>query len=202
MFTPDENVWRKFIKGEFMKIKDVIIATSTYLGVKKIVDYFLDENALIDQTLQNKIDVMVRLTNLVISELATGYMPMITSQQVSGQSKIKISSLENRLLEVVSVKDANGNQIDYKISGEYIDCKKVAEVINYSFIPPTYDVNQEIECLDGKITAGILSFGVLAEYCIVEWRFEEAVMWRERFILAIKEIKKVKNGFIKERAWQ
>ena len=48
---------------------------------------------------------------------------------------------------------------------------------------------------------GTLAYGVLAEFCLTEARFDEAVMWHERYVNAVNLLLKPKNTRIKGRTF-
>ena len=109
--------------------------------------------------------------------------------------------LTEQALRIVKVTDFNGNQLDFKTDAEYFICNRDALIVNYEYLPPNYDLEDQIGYLETDISAGILSYGVNAEYSICEGRFNEAVMWHKRYADHISEICLPKNKRLKGRVW-
>lgn len=192
-----------FNKGKNqMKISDIVLSVATYLGKSGVEKYLLNgdaENATSETLMQT--DVLTRLANLVINEIAGGYIPMIKKEKITvDNGKIYIADLSENALEIKNVL-YNGQEVSFKIKGAYVQVFAAANEIEYSYMPHNYGLTDEIGYSEKDISSTALSFGVAAEYCLTEWRFEEAVMWRERFTDAMKKFCKIKNGKILERAW-
>ena len=185
-----------------MKIKDIAKAVCTYLNKTEIIEY-LDGTVLEPtQDVLTQVDILTRLTNLVINELACSYVPMTTLEKVTVRNgKIKIASLSKQALKINSVRDLNGNGLIFSAQGEYITTYGDAVEVEYTYLPENYGLEDQIGYLEAEVSLAVLSFGVCAEYCLTEWRFEEAVMWRERYVTALKTFTLPENKMMKGRDW-
>lgn len=185
-----------------MKIKEVAIAVCTYLNKTEITDYLTEKTETPSADILTQVDILTRLTNLVINELACSYVPMKTRETVSViNGKFLISSLTKRALKILSVMEETGEQKIFMCDGENILTYGDNVEVEYSYLPENYGLDDTIGYGDNDIPLSVLAFGVCAEYCLTEWRFEEAVMWRERYSDALKSFTLPTSKTIKGRAW-
>lgn len=185
-----------------MKIKEVAIAVCTYLNKTEISDFLSGKTSQPSADVLTQVDIITRLSNLVINELACSYVPMKTRERVNVfNGKVLISSLTKRALKILSVIDETGAQKIFTCDGENILTYGDNVEVEYSYLPENYGLDDTIGYGDKDIPLSVLSFGVCAEYCLTEWRFEEAVMWRERYSDALKSFTLPISKTIKGRAW-
>ena len=74
-------------------------------------------------------------------------------------------------------------------------------IVEYAYLPPSYDVNSKIGSFETDIPKSLLIYGLCAEYCICTGAFDEAVLWHDRYVDAVKDARKVRNCKIKGRCW-
>ncbi len=185
-----------------MKIKDVIVAVCTYLNKTEITEYLSGKTETPSADVLTQVDILTRLTNLVVNELACSFVPMKTREKAKVvNGKILISSLTKRALKILSVIDELGEQKIFMCEGENILTYGDTLEVEYSYLPENYGLDDVIGYGDKDIPLSVLAFGVCAEYCLTEWRFEEAVMWRERYSDALKNFTLPTSKKIKGRAW-
>ena len=185
-----------------MKIKDVILAVCTYLNKTEITDYLSGKNDVPSAEVLMQVDILTRLTNLVVNELACSFVPMKTREKVNVvNGKVLIASLTKSALKILSVTDETGVQKTFIVDGENVLTYGDTVEVEYSYLPENYGLDCVIGYADNDVPLSVLSFGVCAEYCLTEWRFEEAVMWRERYSDALKSFTLPSSKKIKGRAW-
>ena len=187
-----------------MKIKDVVKTTALLLGKEKLYMALLSENG-IDST-DNEIlalaDVMTRLANLVITELATSYILMKKREKVIfNAGKFFYANLSETPLKILGVYDLNGNSYKYSQHHEYLTAPTSCAVIEYAYKPANYDLDSIIGYTELDVSLRTLALGLAAECCIVEGRFDEAVMWHKRFEESVEKTCCPKNATVKERSF-
>ena len=185
-----------------MLVKDIIKTTSSMLNREDVLDYLNDKTQDVGQDTLPTINLLVNLLNLVVSELAGTFIPMIKSEEIKVNSnKIYYSDLEEKCIKVLCVYDDKGNKLDFEQSVEFIYVNADCAVVEYEFVPPNYDLESQIGYKESDITSSALSYGLASEYCICKGSFEEAVMWHERYVNSIYEKRKLKNATIKGRCF-
>ena len=186
-----------------MKLKDIIINVATYLSRKDVVDYL--ESTASSETYPSEliqtVSILKKLTNNLIKEIATTYVEMTFIDDISPANRIFVDSLSHSPLFIYNVYDKDDCKIDFTVKGEYIDTDKTAYKIEYSFIPEEYELDDELK-FNKEISLNVITYGVMAEHSLIGWKFDEAVMWRERFSDGLKSLIKPKNKSIKARIWR
>lgn len=185
-----------------MKIKDMIESCAVYLGRQEIIDYFNNCYEYDTTEIESNVNTMIKLSNLVISELSLGYIDLITTEEVVASSgKINYLDLSKTAVKILDVLDYNGNSISFKVKEDHVETSTNARKVKYKYLPPEYQLNDEIGYSENDLSLSTLSYGLCAEFCIVQCRFDEALMWRNRYIQEINKLIKPKNCTIKGRIW-
>ena len=184
-----------------MTIKDIIKTAAVFLNLTDVSDYLTDNTANPSSTTLGSVDSLTRLSNLVISELAASYMPMTFAETVeTSDGKILFSELTYNITRVLSVKNEFGLDAEFKLLPEYIKVFGGSYTVEYEYAPSNYGLNATVG-FNNKITAALLGYGVAAEYCVTQGRFEEAVLWRQRYTAGVERVALPKGSTIKGRCW-
>ena len=184
-----------------MTIKEIIKITALAFGRENVVKYLNGKSTADDETLC-MVNNLVALANLVISELACSYIPMVKKEVAYVKlGKVYYKDLAEQALKIRSVKNMANIDLDFKQNSEYISVSASQVLVEYEFLPSNYDLDSVIGYVSKDVSAGTLSFGVSAEFAISEGRFDEAVAFHKRYADAINELCLPKNNRIKDRCW-
>ena len=184
-----------------MTIKDIIKTAAVFLNLTDVMEYLDDETETPTAAVLEKTDVLTRLANLTVSELAASYAPMTFKEEVeTADGKIVFSDLTYNITRILSVKNQFGQDAEFKIYPEYIKVFGGKYEIEYEYAPANYDLTDTVG-FNGKITAALLGYGVAAEYCVSHGRFEEAILWRKRYTFGVERVVLPKNAVMKGRCW-
>ena len=198
-FLREFSLGENFKKGNKMKIRDIMKNAAIYLGLSSVKDY-LDNTGNANAETLKTVDLMTGLSNLVISELASTYVPMMYSETVTATGgKIYFSALSKDPVKITSVKDGYGVDEKFKVFPEYLEIKNGSYEITYQYLPSNYSISEEIGYKTKDVPPSAFSYGLCAEYCITQCRFEEAVAWRKRYIAALEKVLVPKNRLMKGR---
>ena len=184
-----------------MTVKEIIKNTALIYGREDVVNYLNGSTIKGEDTLPT-VNILVGLLNLVVSELAGTFIPMIKQETVTvTDGKIYYKDLSERIVRILNVYSVNGGETDYGTSVEFIRVKENSVIIEYEYVPPRYGLEDEIGYTEKDVTAAALSYGLCAEYAISLSDFDQAVAWHNRYVDAISNLRKVKNVKIKGRAF-
>lgn len=184
-----------------MTIKE-IIQSATLLLNRNYLDKYLEQGSSADQEVFDNIDKLIKLSNLVINELACTYVPMVkTETPLNVGSKLYFKDLTEKAMEVISVKDLSGNEVAFKHHHTYIKAEKSIGQITYRFSPKEFSLEEEIDFWEIPISARSLSYGLCAEFLLTEGSFDQALSFRKRYVDDVALIVCPKNRVIKERCW-
>ncbi len=184
-----------------MTVKEIIKTGASLLGRGEIVSY-LDSGEDTDNVILANVNLMTRLVNLVISELADSYVPMVKTEEIATDGgKIYFKDLSENFLSVKQITDTKGRKIDYKIYNEYILVSRTAVILEYNFAPSNYGLEDKIFYQEKDIPLRVIAYGVIAEFCITEGSFDEAVMWHKRYAESIEKLCLPTNKRVAQRGW-
>ena len=185
-----------------MQIKDIIKMAALMSNRKEIIDYIDGNTQNVGVETPTQVDNMVGLTNLVINELATTYIPMVKTKTVNSVGgKIYYSRLDDKILKIRSVFLNDGTSVNFTQMPEYILLNHLTVTVEYEYSPPTYLIDQEIGYAEKDVPARVIAYGLLAELAISEGRFDDAVTFHKRYVSSIELLCLPKNSMIRKRSW-
>ena len=185
-----------------MKVKDIIRTCALLLNREDVVSYLDgDTNKKAGDT-ERTINVLVDLVNLVVSELASTYIPAIHTEEIAvNDGKVYYKDLEKTALKIVCVTDEKGRAVDFCQHAEFFTVSDSVAIVEYEYLPTTASINDELCYSEKQVTKRVLSFGTLAEYAITEGEFEQAVMWHKRYVDGVEAVCLPQNTRLKNRRW-
>ncbi len=186
-----------------MKISDILKATATLLAREDVVEYLSqsEEGEASKNTLET-VDLLTRLTNIVIRELCNGLIVMKKRAFVKARDSVTFSELEIAPLDVIAVYDKKGNKLDYKLSPYGLTVTNgLINEIEYYYMPENYGLTDTVGDFEKPVTVGTLAYGVSAEFCLTEARFDEAIMWNDRYVNSVNALIRPKNGKMRGRSF-
>lgn len=182
-----------------MKVKDVIVKACDFIGKDELASNLItgaevpEENLALQQKL-------VKCFNLIREEIASEYQPILHVEKfIVKNFKLELSSFENEVVEIYSIKDRFGRNVHYKIFDGYIFvCGKDVEVI-YSTIAQELEINDEFS---SNLPERIFAYGVAREYFFLSGLYEDANIWEERFKGALQIMLRRKSEVkVPRRSW-
>ena len=190
-----------------MTVGDVLKNVGIMIGRQDVTDFFGEQINIGNDTYEDVL-LLLKILNIVVSELSSTYLPLVASQEVEFYNgEFAYLDLEKKVVKIVDVHDCLGNKVAFKedvevvkLEGSYPDSTMLT--ICYQYMPEDYYEDSEIGYSEKDIPARVIAYGVAAEYCINQARFEEAVMHHNRYVLGIQEMKGPKNKTIKSRSWK
>ena len=185
-----------------MSIKEMIKHTATIIGREDVKSYINNENfELLEDTI-SLTENLVALSNLVIQELSATFIPMRKKEKVTAKNfRVRYDELSERAVEIKSVYDLDGNKISFTQTPEYFTVKYSQVFVEYECVPKNYTLDDEIGYAENDVALILLSYGLASEYYVSTGRFEQAVMWHERYVDGINSLRKTKNVSLKNRSF-
>ncbi len=185
-----------------MVVKEIIKKAATLIGREDVVEYLNDANANPSEKTVQTVDVMVRLLNILVIELAGSFVPMIVTERCTAiNGKVYYDTLKYRPKEILKAFDLLGNDKLLGVEHTFARVGATNVDLEYSCFPPTVDINGKLNYKEKDITSSAIAYGLLAEYSISQGCFKDAVMWHDRYADSINEQCKPRNAVIKRRNW-
>lgn len=173
-----------------MKFKEITDTAAVLLGW----DEPFGENA--DATL------LARCANLTVGEIAAEYAPVDYTEMVeTANGAVYFGSLKKDFLGIVGVTDECGNEVDYTLRTDYVKVPVGKILITYNYSPAKLAADDDVPVGDRRITARIIAYGAAAEYCLISGRFDEALIFNNKYTAGLKAALFRPRGRVAERSW-
>lgn len=162
-----------------MTVKETIAFAAESLGVsEKVKDYF--ENA--GENGKAETEALLQCFNRVENELALDYLPLYTEEVANTSTgRIDYTSLSKAAVQIVRVKDENGDPVKYRLFASYLKAEKEGKLtVTYAYAPEAKKLD---EASDFTLQASVrlIADGMAAEYCLCKGLFEEAAVWDKKY---------------------
>lgn len=188
-----------------MKVKDVVEDVCIFLGKEEILNsnLFKEQGEQLSEQDASDVDLIVECLNNITSEIASDYIPILKQKDVKfSDGRINISSIDNKIQEIISIKSSSGNNFKYKYIGNQIVCLASNATITYKVYPNTLTLDGDAETFGNRLSARVLAYGVASEYCYLQMLHDDAALWENRFKNALLFSGRKKGEIkLKQRGW-
>lgn len=193
-----------------MTVKELLLSAAVFVNSDVMVEYINNNFISNNQKAANDFTCLLGVLNLVLNEIS-GFVPLITTEEaLVHKGKIYYSTLKNSVTKVLAVLDEDSKQVNFSEQVEFVTVDEGAKYIKYSYAPKNVTKTENIPYSEWQVPSSIIVYGVVAEYCIYECRYDEAVLWNKKFVEGIKqcaekykrEIYSGKNSRIKGRVFE
>lgn len=178
-----------------MKVEDILTEVLVRLGDKDKYDI---NNLPHDDS---EINTIIKCINMIISEIASDYIPVETEEEVEVvNGVIPYEILSKRLINLKNI-SKNTSKIGAKMYPEHIAVKADGIVkVNYLYLPEEVKLGDKIE-LSPKVTVMLLTYGVLGEYCLLQGRYEDSMLFDKRYREMLKIACRVTKEIKLKHGW-
>ncbi|MCQ2387234.1 MAG: hypothetical protein MJ066_02160 [Clostridia bacterium] len=152
-------------------------------------------------SIRNNVIDILKMTSFVISEIASSYIPMVKEDVISvPNTEVSFAHLSEKIVKIIDVQKG-GESIKYKAEVDRIKASRKIDKIIYQFMPGDYKINQKVNGFTSTLFDSDIAMGVLAEYYLKIGKFDEASLFRNRFLYVLERAKKLNSTRIGDRAW-
>ncbi|MBR1983072.1 MAG: hypothetical protein IKA12_00090 [Clostridia bacterium] len=170
-----------------MKLKDIIKLSAGLMGLEDVVSV-LDGKSDETEYTTSVIDRLTVLANMVMNELSSTYIPLERTDEVKVvNKKISMTALQKRPIKIINVTDVSSKDLDFTYDHATIYVDSSNAKVTYNYVAENYKLTDDVGFTEQNISKVVLAYGTCAEYCLTQRRFEEAIMWHERFIDGVKQ---------------
>lgn len=181
-----------------MTVESVIKMAATLIGIEEPVTAYLEGQ---DAEGKKAVDALLGCLHLVEMELASDAFPILEECDVVSTGKVFFDELPNAPLRIVSVKDAQGASVEYRVFPMYVSLPSGQYTLVYHYLPKRRDVG-DVLAFAGGMTQAMLAYGVAARYCFIVGAYEEAAVWDAKYKQAIAAAKPLPKGLaMRAREW-
>ena len=177
-----------------MKIREILSESALILGEDELANDIAQKTEDLNAEHKRKTNVLLSSFNNIQNEIALNYQMPEKTVEING-NKIDTSKLSPLPIKIFAVYDCNGRRLDYEYVDGIINVNGNAQKLKYGFVPSDNDIDDEFDYVEKPISKRTFTYGVAAEYCLKEGRYEESVNWESRYRLSLE----VKKDFSKKR---
>ncbi|MBQ8426576.1 MAG: hypothetical protein IJX16_02315 [Clostridia bacterium] len=184
-----------------MTVKEILQQAATLSGRDDVVKYLNSSGSATEDTIL-AVNVMVRLINMVVSELSASFIPLIVEEKINATEKIKYTSLSKNAIEIIKVYDQAGKEIPFSVYYDHVKISSPCSSIKYKYAHSTYGLEDTLDYTEKDIPSAVLAYGLSAEFALSEGDFDRACSLHDRYVEGVHAICKPKNHKTKARVWQ
>ncbi len=167
-----------------MKIKEILTMAAEMLGMEECAAYLAGNAADRPDEREAEVKKLLSAYNRALQELATDFEPLLTADTFTDRSSLEFSELGRRPLDIVSCKDAKGDDIpgEHSITGMTFARPQASATVVYRYLPSERQAEDEFEYIYGyRTTPRVAALGTAAEFLHAAGAFSEAADMRSRF---------------------
>ena len=180
-----------------VNVKDIVGQVLVRLGIDDRYDI---DNIPEDDS---EIAIIVKCLNMIVSEIASDYVEVLHTETMQVVNNIiPYENFSNRLICVKKIILENGLKVNYKLYPTHIKLDNCSSAeVTYCYLPKELSLKDIVD-LPPNITLLALVFGTLGEYCLINGRYEDSMIYDKRY----REMLRVANRATKEiklkaRSW-
>ena len=182
-----------------MKVKDIVLSAAAKLGVAEGVRMYFDEE---DYTYEQEALLLLESFNTVENDLALNYFPLRAEdllRTVTGA--LQFSTFAHSPVRILSVKNEEGKDVEFTVYPQYLKTGPGTFRVTYTYTPDKVTIED-----DGNFAVvvheNLIIFGMMAEFCMAQGRFEEGTIWDKKYKEAIERVYKLDTCTrLKSRTW-
>ena len=185
------------------KVSEVVSCAAKYLGLTDLVAAINAGDTLSGERLTERND-LVRCVNIAAADIALSATAPANSKICSAVSDcIFYSNIDDKLLEIVTVKTSAGKTAAYTVYSDRILIEDGTYYVYYTYVPAKMQPDDNLP-FSAAINERALVYGACAEYCVATGVNGEAVKWQSLFEREIAKLKNKKTrspGIMPVRKW-
>lgn len=193
-------------KGDIMKVGKILSLAAFMSGNNELsekLDMATAGNYEFTEEESCEVKNLIECYDITVSELNDERLPLLYKETLtSSDGKFYYGTFEKTPLEIKSVYKSD-IPLKFKVYPKFFTCGENECTVEYNYLVKSVKSLDE-ECVyDGTaITPRIIAEGVVSELYITLGMFEEALMWRDRYLGSVaKVVLKRKVEPIKPRGW-
>ncbi|MGN0817576.1 MAG: hypothetical protein ACI4L9_01285 [Candidatus Coproplasma sp.] len=183
-----------------MIVNELIIQTMRLVGRNDCAELMSDTP---DSETNRMMHTMLFCYNAVIDELARGYFPLKTSEEMEsevGQYRLENFSLTPlKILRVTS----GEKQVEWRILFGYLGCAEKKITVEYEYVPAKASVESDFVYPDYYVSDTLVTYGMAAEYMLICGDIDGSAAWESKYRAEIDRLLSLQTvrGRIPPRRW-
>lgn len=182
-----------------MKVKDILLSVALKLGVAEGVKAYFDEG---NDRYEREALLLLDCFSTVENDLALNYFPLRAEDLLrTATGALQFSTFAHAPVRILNVKNEEGKAVEFTVFPQYLKTGAGTFTVTYTYTPDKVTIEDEGN-FGVAVPENLIVFGVLAEYCMVEGRFEDGMIWEKKYKEAIERVYKLDTCTrLKSRTW-
>ncbi len=179
-----------------MKLEEVINTALAYLDER-------DHDAGRDNAEDDKIRLLVRCVNIMLTEIAQEYLPLEDDCEVTAKDgRFSYDEIPRRVSKIISVKDEKGAKVTFRQRSFSCAVNRNGRLkVVYRYLPAAVALGDDCD-VHPAVSEKTLALGTCAEYCMINGMYEQSEGFAERFRQDIRScMRPVSAVTLKGRGW-
>jgi hypothetical protein len=162
-----------------MQVKNILIEAMRLVGRGDVGDLF--ENDQLDDEGKRIKRTMLFSLNAVVDELARGYFPLKTKETLSSaDGKFYFANFSKKPLKILKV-FCGKIKVKWVLFAEYIEVNEHSITVEYEYAPDSINEGDDFVYPDFAVGERLLTFGMAAEYELINGEAESASVWESKY---------------------
>lgn len=189
-----------------INIKEAIELSAVFLQLENVLQLLNDGGTNLSEEellqAQKELDMLLRCSNLVVQEIACEYIHLKTYETfTTDNGHIDYCDFNRQPVDIYAVKK-DGKNCRFKLYPSELITSDGEVQVYFTYMPEKVDINGSLDFEEGKISTRVISYGTVAEYCIISGMYEESCIWDKRYKDSLfAGIKSLKAITLPERRW-
>ena len=192
------------LKGGVMIVKNIVKNAAMFLNLNDLLETtLLGGSKTADDVQTEEINFLVACCNLACNQVASEYITLTdTKSLTSTTGMISYPSISSKtIVDILKVKQ-NGVEVEFSCKPNRLETSPGDLEIVFAYQPLVSNINSTIDFNNFKLSERVLSYGVVAEYCYIGGRYDDATIWDNRFKTSLININRPRRELkIKKRLW-
>lgn len=186
-----------------MQVRDCVAFAAEVLDAQNAVKYLKSGETNDYNNVSDTIETLLKAYNAVADEIARDFIKLTRSESFSVTGgEVRYGAFYDNPLKILSVKNVSGSEANAKICPDKIATDEGEITVEYVFAPSARGLDDESDFTYTEIGERTIGYGVAAEYALMRGMYEQAVIYNEKFIAAMKNaLFRRKKPKVKGRAW-
>ncbi|MDR3021334.1 MAG: hypothetical protein LBU60_01465 [Clostridiales bacterium] len=185
----------------FAQLDDVVLLIENDETLHTIGDKVQSDDSEVNQAALDTLNLLIKCANLSIAEIAADYIPLTRRDILTASDGfILYSSFSQVIINVVRVV-LKGQNVKFRLRPDRLEVPNGRYEIEYNYLPKRKKYESCIDYKSAIVTARIIAYGVLTEYCIISGMQDEAVLWDGRYRDSLVQATPKLEKRIRARKW-
>ncbi len=182
-----------------MTVREVVLQAARVLELETRIMEYIDDG---EDYAEHEAKLLLGCFHAVECNLALNYLPLYAEDTLrTTTGRLEFSAFENSPVKIIGVTDENGDPVQYTLYPKYLKTKVGTMSVTYTYTPSEKTWEEESD-FSSLMPDRVLVYGILAEYCLIVGRYDDAAEWDKKYKAEVESVfKKRTCQRLSSRRW-